>query len=530
MYLHLVKVFFKESFSLKRLFGFNLKENKLKTVLIGFAILYALVAFLGGFGFLFFDLAKILSEQNQLEVVLSFLATYTLGLSVMMALFRSSGYIFHYKDYDILAPLPIKDQTVLLAKLTVMILMIYITSIIFIAPIAFGYFYFGDVSFFTVIYFILGFLLAPLVPIVVLSFVSLLITTLTSKLPGAKLLNIIFMFAFFLGIFALTFSVNETEVNPLTGQINMVKGLATYYPMIEMFINSVHHQDHVAFLLYAGISIGVFMLYVLLITNLVKKTNQSKRTAYFNRNKAVTFQSSHVIMTLVKKEFKTYFSIPIYVLNTGLGVVIIIAMSVASLFFKQDIEAFLIETTALNVPLLPLVLIVFGFSIVMTYTSAVSLSLEGKHFSLLKSLPIDPHDIMLSKVLFNMLLVIPASILGITLISFALALTPVEIFLLLLLVTGLSTLSSLMGSFINLALPKFEFSNEVEVIKQSIASLLAVFGGFALLVTFGFLYSLLDKVLSSNMSLFLIGILLYAISIGLYVLLKPTSRKRFLKF
>jgi ABC-2 type transport system permease protein len=129
-----------------------------------------------------------------------------------------------------------------------------------------------------------------------------------------------------------------------------------------------------------------------------------------------------------------------------------------------------------------------------------------------------------------MLLVIPASILGITLISFALALTPVEIFLLLLLVTGLSTLSSLMGSFINLALPKFEFSNEVEVIKQSIASLLAVFGGFALLVTFGFLYSLLDKVLSSNMSLFLIGILLYAISIGLYVLLKPTSRKQFLKF
>jgi ABC-2 type transport system permease protein len=87
-----------------------------------------------------------------------------------------------------------------------------------------------------------------------------------------------------------------------------------------------------------------------------------------------------------------------------------------------------------------------------------------------------------------------------------------------------------MGSFINLAVPKFEFSNEVEVIKQSIASLLAVFGGFALLVTFGFLYSLLDKVLSSNMSLFLIGIFLYAISIGLYVLLKPTSRKQFLKF
>lgn len=142
MYLKLVSVFFKENFSFKRLFGFDLKKNKTKTVLIGFVIVYALAAYMFGFGFMFFDLAKMMDEANQIQVVLSFAVTYTIGLSVMMALFRSSGYIFHYKDYDILAPLPIKDHVVLLGKITVMLSMIYITSFIFVLPIASAYFYY----------------------------------------------------------------------------------------------------------------------------------------------------------------------------------------------------------------------------------------------------------------------------------------------------------------------------------------------------------------------------------------------------
>ena len=143
MYLKLVKVFFKENFSLKRLFGFNLKQNKGKAILIGFALVYALAAYLFGFGFLFFDFAKVLNEINQVHVVLSFAVTYVIGLSVMMALFRASGYLFHYKDYDILAPLPFKPYTVILGKITVMLLMIYITSFLIVLPIAFAYFYFN---------------------------------------------------------------------------------------------------------------------------------------------------------------------------------------------------------------------------------------------------------------------------------------------------------------------------------------------------------------------------------------------------
>ncbi|MDY0211049.1 MAG: hypothetical protein RBQ91_06585 [Acholeplasma sp.] len=530
MYLKLVKVFFKENFSLKRLFGINLKNSKAKTIGLMVLMAYVLVVFLGGFGFMFFDLAKLLNESDQLGVVVSFAVTYTLGLSIMMALLRSSGYIFHYKDYDILAPLPLKGSTVLFAKLSVMLLMVYLTSTFFVIPIFAAYFFYNGLSFFGLLYAVIGFLLAPLIPIVVLSFVNLLITKITQRLPFAKLLNIVLMFALFIGIFAMSFTINESSVNPLNGQIDVISGFAKYYPLVRFFVEAVHETNHLSFLLYTGISLIIFYLYVVGIQRFVRKTNQSKQNAYINRNKKVTFQSNSIRKSLILKEFKTYFSIPIYVLNTGLGVVIIFALSVASLFFKSDIETVLVELTSMNMSLVPLLLVVFGFSITMTYTPSVSLSLEGKHFWILKSLPVDPFEVMLSKILFNVLLVVPVSVIGVLLLSYSLEFTAVEGLLLLLSIAAYSVLSSTLFSFVNLYFPKFEFNNEVEVIKQSIASFISVFGGFALLITLSFGYYWLNKVLTYEWCLLIIIGVMIGLNYLLFIVLKKAARKQFINF
>lgn len=530
MYLKLVKVFFKESFSLKRILGYDLKQHKKKSIFIGIAIIYALVVFISGFSIVFYDLAKMLDSQNQLEIVLSFGATYLLGLSVMMALFRSSGYIFYYKDYAILAPLPISGRTVLFAKLTVMLLLIYITSFIFVLPIYYAYFSFSNLSFFGLIYFVVGFLLTPLIPLVVLSFVSLLITNITSRLPFAKLFNIIFMFVMFVSIFSLSFTFNETEVNPLTGQINIIKGLADYYPPIGMLIKSVHGQDHLSFLLFFFISVGSFVGYVFIVERLVKKTNQTKQKIYFNKRKKVRYQQSNVITTLVKKEIKFYFSIPIYVFNTGLGIFIILIISIASLFFRAEMLQYISTFAALNISAPLIFLLIFGFSVVTTYTPAISLSLEGKRFWILKTLPIDPYTVMLSKIIFNLVLVIPVAVIGITLISFTLSFDLLDYILMVLGLVGLALFSSTMDSFINLFLPKFEFLNEVEVVKQSIASFLGMFGGMALLLTLASIYLGLNKLLTTNGSLITISLVLYLGALLLLRVLKVTSRKQFSKF
>lgn len=530
MYLKLVKVFFKENFSLKRLFGFDIRNNKSKTVLIGLAIAYALFAYMIGFGFLFFDFAKVLDELNQVHVVLSFAVTYTIGLSVMMTLFRASGYLFHYKDYDILAPLPFKPYTVLLAKITVMLVMIYVTSFLFVLPIAFAYFYFNGLSVLGILYFLVGFVLTPLIPLVLLSFVSLGLDYITKRLPYAKLFNIILLFALFIGIFAVSFSINDTEQNPLNGQIDMVNGLSTYYPLIGWYIDGVHDLNHVHMLYFVLVSIGSFGAFILLVNGLIRKTNQSKTKGYVTKNTKVTYEAKGLVTTMIIKEFKKYFSVPIYAVNTGLGPVILLILGIASFFFKQDIQSFLAEMMAADLPLEPLILILFGFSIVMTYTPAISLSLEGKNFWILKSLPIEPRTIMISKILFNLCLIVPIALLSLGMLTINLSLDLWTVIVMAYVVLALASLSGLINAYTNLYLPKFEFQNEVEVVKQSIASLLGVFGGFAILVTAGFGYYGLNQWLDMPVSLFIIGSVMMAISGVLYYYLKPIADRQFRRF
>ncbi len=530
MYLKLVSVFFKENFSLKRLFGFDLKKNKTKTVLIGFAIIYALAAYMFGFGFMFFDLADIMNQANQIQVILSFSVTYVIGLSVMMTLFRASGYLFHYKDYDILAPLPIPDFIVLLGKITVMLLMIYITSFIFVLPIAFAYFFFKGISVLSLVYFLIGFILTPLIPLVVLAFVSLGLDYITKKLPFAKILNIILLFAIFIGIFALSFSFNDTEVNPLTGQVDMVKGLSDVYPLIGWYIDGVHDLNHLSMLYYVLVAVVVFGLFILLVNPVIRKTNQSKTKGYISKKTKVNYDSKGLVFTMVIKEIKKYFSVPIYAVNTGLGPVILLVLGIASFFFKSDIESILVQLMAVDMSLEPLLLILFGFSIVMTYTPAVSLSLEGKNFWIIKSLPIEPRNVMISKIIFNLILIVPIGLISLVMLGFNLSIDPLSIIVMMYVVVGLSVLSSLINAYLNLFMPKFDFQNEVEVVKQSIASLVGVFGGFALIVTFGFAYYYLNKVISTQASLFIIGTLMAFISTVLYVYLKPVSEKQFRQF
>jgi len=531
MYLKLVKLFLKENFSLKRLFGFSFKKEKLKGILIGIAILYALLSFVLGFGYLFFDLGRILNEMNQIHIILSFLTIYLLGMSLMIVLFRASGSLFYYKDYDILAPLPIPSKTILLAKTTVLLIFIYLSSFIFTLPISVSYFYYTGFDLFKFIFFILGFLCLPLVPFVLMSLISLLIHLLTHKLKQNKIINIILLFVIFIGIFVITFSFNEVDQNPLTGQIDLFKGISESYFPFSWFINAVSNLN-VLELTYLLIShIAILFLFIHLTSHLIVKLNQKGLRSNLKKNgKDIKYQAKSTYSALIKKEFKKFFNVPLYAVNSGLGPVLLLVLSIASLIFRSDIEEYLelIIGSGLNIELLLLIFI--GFCIAMTYTPAISLSLEGKNLWIIKSLPIKAKDIMLSKIFFNILLVLPIAIVSILVLGLSLSLSLVSQVLLILLAISFSFLISFMDSIINLYLPKFDFVNEVEVIKQSIGALLAVFLAFGLMILNGLLYYLFKDDFSINMMMVLMLGLNILLTIPAYLVINNNSEKVFSKF
>ncbi len=508
MYKQLIKLFFKENFSFKRLLGFDLKRSKTKAILVGLALIYAIVVFLGSFGYLFFDLGRILNGMGQPEILLSFITIYSIGLSIMIVLFRASGYLFYYKDYDILAPLPIHPRTVLFAKMTVMMVMLYISAFILTLPIVFSYFYWTGFNILSIIFFLVAFLFVPLAPIIVMSFLSLLVAMVTSKFRRSKLISIILIFVIMIGIFMFSFSINETSVNPLTGQINLFSGIGNAYPPFKWFITAINEHSFLNLGLLISTHSIAFVIFMFSIQGLVQRTNQKGIKSNIRKNnKQLKYQEKSVLVTLVQKEFKKFLSSTIYAINAGFGPVILIFLSIASLFYQSQIESYLGEMIGTGLDVEVLILVLIGFTVAMTYTPAISLSLEGKNFWILKSLPIKAETIVYSKIAFNLLLIVPIAAISILLFGISIGFSIVTQLILIVLIVVFAVLISAFDAIMNMLLPKFDFVNEAEVVKQSVTALLGIFGGFTFIALSGLVYSWLSDMMSFNsIALILIGI------------------------
>ncbi|MGS0973085.1 MAG: hypothetical protein ACVCEJ_07620 [Candidatus Izemoplasmataceae bacterium] len=526
----LLKIFLKENFSLKRLFGFNLKQNKIKTLLISIAMLYALVTFVGMFGYLFYDLGKILRDMNQVHILLGFLGFYSIGLSAFIVFLRASGSLFYYKDFSIIAPLPIHSRTVFIAKLTVMMLMLYVMSFLVTAPIIFSYFYWTGFNVITLIIYIISMFFIPLVPVIVISFVSLLTALVTSKIRGSKIINLILMFAFFLGLFAYSFSFNSVESNPLTGQIDLFAGLSESYPPLGWFIDAISNHDFAALAFLIISHGGLFALFIVFVFPIVNFTNKRGIRSNIKKNhKDIKYRNQPIMWTLIKKEFSKFFSITLYALNAGLGPVLLAVASIASIFYKSRVESILSEMIGTGLDIEYLLMAFLGFSISMTYTSAISLSLEGKNFWVIKSLPIKAETVMYSKVFFNVLLIAPIAVISILLFGYSMAIGFTSQILLILLTIAFTFSISFMDAVFNLYMPKFDYINEVEVIKQSASALLGIFGGFGLIALHGLVLYFIGEHVELEIMLLLLIVLSTVLTVIFWWIVKNKSEKLFLK-
>lgn len=121
---------------------------------------------------------------------------------------------------------------------------------------------------------------------------------------------------------------------------------------------------------------------------------------------------------LISKELKRYFSSTVYMTNTLIGLVIMIIGTIAICVNLNGTFNMITEGEELGVDinhileLMPKIffgLVVFMSS--MTSITSSSISIEGKSFNITKSLPVNPEEVLLSKVLSSNLITIPVILL-----------------------------------------------------------------------------------------------------------------------
>lgn len=495
----LIKVFFKENFSLDRIIGTNLRKNRTKAVLLGLLILYAFGVFMFSFGFLFFNLGEMLAEASMTEQLLSFLYTYLAVTSIIFVLVRANGYLFKYKDFQLLESLPLKTSQVLAAKTSVFMIFLQGLLLIVSLPIAFSYFYHAG---FDIVGFLLFLVMLPFLPlifIVVFAFVSLLIARLTAPMRNSNLFNLLSMLLFFLLIMGLGILLNISLMQStgfLSEQRDVIVWISDHFYPVMWFMDAIHDGNVLSAIYLLLSHMSVFVLFLYLVQPLVKSTNQKSLTVRTKTNaKPAKSKQSSITWAIIKKEFRKFISVPIYAINAGFGLLLMVVMGVGSFFFKDDLMSLLSGFSSIDFQFEILILLVLGFCLIMLYTPAISLSLEGKNFWIIKSLPLPPLTVMNAKMLFNILLGLPIALFSLTLLCINFGIGVLGFVAMATYLVGLSFATSVMGSITNLYFPKIHYVNETEVVKQSVGGLIGIFGGFGLLAINGVIfYQLMDDV------------------------------------
>ena len=343
----------------------------------------------------------------------------------------------------------------------------------------------------------LGAILALLIPLV-LSLLVLALSCLLGLLVAAiavrikrrslvvTVVSLSFLVLYFWGYSRIVASFTDLLAN--AGEIaEKVKG--PLFPFYHMGLAAEGKAG--SFLIFAGIVSGVLLAVLLLLSHsflALATTNKGSAAKAYKRERVA---QKSVERALLGKELKRFLASPMYLLNCGLGALMLPAAGVALLVMREDINEYLpmLQGFLGDSDVIPLILAAVACMMsCMVDITAPSISLEGKNLWILKSLPVTPLQVLRAKLRLHLLIAVPAVAVAVT--CMLIAMTPAWPFMILIPLAALlfAVLVALFGLFMNLKAPNFNWTNEMVPVKQSLSVTVTLFGGWGVVLALGALY------------------------------------------
>ena len=478
----LVKLYFAQLIGLDRYKkrGFSLKST-FYPLLVGFCSLaLAFLAF-----FYSWMIGDGLKALGMLDLLPPMLFASACLVVLFTTLYKAGGALFSFGDYDLLASLPVSHAALLASRVAILYSLNIAFTLLVMLPGGAAYAILArpDPLFYPIYLLLIPFV--PLIPIILAGIAGVLISAVAARFRFKNLINLLATLLVFLGTMALSFSVqllphsDSAQLGSLGA--TLLGTLDRVYPLTGMFARAVCRFEPLSILLFILLSAGAFALFSLLFGRLFGRIQSALSASHQRRGYRMgQLHQGSPLMALIGKEFRRLFGSPAYLLNSAVGAMMILIASAWLCFFPPSGLDALLAIPELRRMLLALLPPVLCFFLGISSSSGSSISLEGPYFWLLRSLPLSTRTIFLSKVLTNLLLLLPATLLSCGMLSAALRPDPLSMLCLFLMPTACCLLTSVMGLVINVALPKFDWQNETAVVKQSAAAFAVVFAGMAL--------------------------------------------------
>jgi ABC-2 type transport system permease protein len=520
----LFKIRMTNTFSLNRI----LKRSKFELIGILVLAIYVVISLFSTMFMATNNVAKTLVQYNLIIYLPVLFFIGSAFMTFMLTMNNAKTNMFNSNDNDLLLSMPIRPSTILASRLIFIILWNLLISVSIMLPTFIVYALNTHVTLGFYFYAIFIILLLPVIPTVLSCILGYVIAYFTSKSNVKNWFEIIISLIILGAIYYVIYKGNDI-LNYVINHNEELKDILKwgFYP-VYLVLEMLQDNNYLSLIIFIIVNICLFAIFTYILS-----VNFKKIIARLQENRAKSnyvMQSLHsksVSKTLFLKEVRRYFSSPIYVFNTLFGPAMIMIAAIASIFYDKEKILSVIGVSGGEGMIFSLLVAAVMFIAFFTSTTSSSISIEGKNFWIMKTLPLSAKDIFKGKMLLNLVLILPVTYLSLIILYFTLGLTVIQLITLLVLASISSLVAVQFGLLVNLKFPKMNAINDVVVVKQSASAMISVMIPLVTIMIVSSVYAGFKDVINFNI---LLGITLVILTILTFVehyLLSTWGENRF---
>ena len=510
-----------------RSYFYNAKKNKMrsKLAIAGWFVFFVviMVGMLGGiFTVLSLTLCGTLDSLGMGWLYFLLMSGIAILLGAFGSVFNTFSGLYLAKDNDLLLSMPIPVRTIMAARLINVYLMgaMYAATVMLPALIVYWI-----VVGATAARVVCGLLLLLIVTVVVLLLSCALgwvVAKISLRLKNKSFVTVLVSLVFIGGYYFFYFKANDLIRRLLLNASvygEKIKGAA--YGLY--LFGRVGEGDWKAAGIVLAVTAALFALVWYVMSRSFLKIATSSGASEKKRYVEKTAREKSVFGALLGKEFSRFTSSANYMLNCGLGILLLPAFGVLLLLKGREIcealDGVLAARPGCTAVLLCVMFCMFSALIDM---AAASVSLEGKSIWIAQSFPVEPKTVLRAKLSVQLILItVPmllASVCAAVVVRDSLGVK----LLVCLMPVVYAVFSSVYSLTIGVKMPLLSWSSEVTPIKQSGAVAITLFSGWGFGLLLGGLYFLIGYRLGAALYLLIWTLVLAAASL---LLLRWLDRK-----
>lgn len=497
------------------------KKKKSRGVMLLFAFLYVYVAVViaGMMCMMFGQLAPVYHAAGLDWLYFSMAGLMALMFAVFGSVFSTQSQLYEAKDNDLLLSMPIRPGAILFSRMVPLLLLTVVFAGLVMIPASVMYAISAALSPLGIVLQVLSLLAVTFLAQAAACLLGWGLHLLLNKM-NKSFASLLYMVVF-LGLYFWIYSQAGNIMNSMAANgASIASALEAWaWPICAMGRGCT--GEILYFLIFAVICGVLFGVVYYLLSRTFLKSATSRRSARRRKLNMAAQKAGTPAGAIVFKEWRHFLGSPVYLTNTGIGILLTAVLAVAAVIFRRKVMELLELYAAMGLALdgyLPLIICaLLGFMASMMFISAPSVSLEGKNLWILRSMPVSSKRILQAKLRFHILLTTPVTTVSAAVVAVALGCGAPET-VLCALVSGLFTvLNGMLGMVCGLRWAKLDWLSEAYPCKQGAAAGITMFASMGVPLLLAGLYFLLARFqLTETVFMVLCALILAAASFGLY--------------